>query len=142
MPDHLTPEQRSRLMARVKGRNTKPEMFLRSLLHQMGYRFRLHRADLPGSPDIVLPRYKTAIFVHGCFWHRHQDCKKATTPKENFEFWQTKFSQNVERDLRKQAQLEQLRWHVVVIWECEIALKRMAELETKLRQELDEQAPQ
>ena len=138
MPESLTPERRSRLMARVKGTNTKPEVVLRSLLHRMGYRFRLHRKDLPGSPDIVLPKYRTAIFVHGCFWHRHPGCKRTTTPKNNYEFWQTKFAQNIERDARKHAQLLQLGWHVIIVWECETVPGKASELEVKFRKALCE----
>jgi len=107
-------------MSRIRSKNTKPEILVRSLLHSMGYRFRLHRKDLPGKPDIVLPKYKTAIFVHGCFWHRHVGCKGATTPKTRTEFWQKKFVGNVERDKKCQNELKELRWHILVIWECEI----------------------
>ncbi|MDD5169002.1 MAG: DNA mismatch endonuclease Vsr, partial [Syntrophales bacterium] len=103
MTDRLTKEKRSWNMRRITARNTKPEMTVRSLLHELGYRFRVHRKDLPGKPDIVLPRYKTAIFVNGCFWHRHHGCKNATMPKTNAEFWKKKLSENVERDSKKQA---------------------------------------
>lgn len=98
MTDVFTPEKRSDVMSRIKGRNTKPELVVRSLLHRMGYRFRLHRTDLPGKPDIVLPRYRTVIFVHGCFWHRHKGCRLAYTPKSRMEFWSTKFESNMIRD--------------------------------------------
>ena len=92
-------DQRSRNMAAIKSKNTKPEIAVRKLLHSLGYRFRLHRKDLPGSPDIVLPKYRTAIFVHGCFWHRHENCKYATTPKTRESFWNKKFEDNKKRDL-------------------------------------------
>jgi DNA mismatch endonuclease (patch repair protein) len=119
MVDRLTSTERSWNMSRIRSGNTRPEKVVRSLLHSMGYRYRLHRKDLPGKPDIVLPRYKTAIFVHGCFWHRHQGCKNATMPKTNAEFWKKKLSENVERGSKKQADIERLGWNVVTIWECE-----------------------
>lgn len=120
MADTLSSEKRSLLMSRVKGKNTKPEKQVRSLLHRMGYRFRLHRKDLPGSPDIVLPKYRAAIFVHGCFWHHHANCKKATLPKQNRDYWVTKMNQNIERDLRKEKELIDSGWKVIVLWQCEI----------------------
>ena len=112
-------EQRSRNMSAIKSKNTKPEIAVRKLLHSMGYRFRLHRKDLPGSPDIVLPKYKTVMFVHGCFWHRHKDCKYSTTPKTRREFWENKFKANLKRDLEIQEKIKNLDWRSVVIWECE-----------------------
>lgn len=107
-------------MSRIKGKNTKPEMIVRSALHKSGYRFRLHRKNLPGKPDIILPKYKTVIFIHGCFWHRHQGCKYCYTPKSNVEKWQMKFQDNIERDSKVQSQLKQMGWEVIVIWECEV----------------------
>lgn len=107
-------------MSKVKGKNTKPEMIVRSFLHKLGYRFRLHRKDLPGNPDIVLPKYKTVIFVHGCFWHRHQGCKRCTTPSTNTEFWEEKFRDNVERDRRNEQALKAKGWKVITLWECQI----------------------
>lgn len=118
--DVFTPAKRSEIMSRVRSKNTKPELFVRSLLHAMGYRFRLHRKDLPGSPDVVLPRYRTAVFVHGCFWHQHPGCRKATIPKNNSEFWEAKLKRNHERDLEAQCRLEELGWNVLVLWECEV----------------------
>lgn len=106
MVDTLTPTQRSERMSRIRSTNTKPEVALRKALHRLGFRFRLHGRVLPGKPDIVLPKYRTAIFVHGCFWHRHVGCKVATTPKSNTEFWVDKFGRNTARDAIKQAQLE------------------------------------
>ena len=106
-------------MARIKGKNTKPELVVRRTLHALGYRFRLHRGDLPGRPDIVLPRYKTAIFVHGCFWHRHPNCSKATMPKTRREFWQNKFETNILRDRRNTEALQNAGWQVLIVWECE-----------------------
>lgn len=106
-------------MSRIRSRDTKPELIVRRLLHRMGYRFRLHRKDLPGSPDIVLPKYKTVIFVHGCFWHRHEGCRYAYNPKSRVDFWQKKFLQNVERDRKVRHELIELGWRVLVVWECE-----------------------
>ena len=116
---HKVSEQRSRNMSAIKSKNTKPEIAVRKLLHSMGYRFRLHRKDLPGSPDIVLPKYKTVIFVHGCFWHRHENCKYASTPKTRKEFWNKKFKENIKRDSEIQDKIKNLNWRSVVIWECE-----------------------
>lgn len=118
--DILTPEQRRRSMVGNKSRDTKPELEIRRLLHSMGYRFRLQRGDLPGRPDIVLPRYKTVVFVHGCFWHHHSGCPHASTPSTNAEFWQKKFRYNIERDARNREALSALGWNIVIIWECEI----------------------
>ena len=120
MTDHLTSQHRSWNMSRIKGWNTRPEIIVRSMLHRMGYRFRLHRKDLPGKPDIVLPKHNTVIFVHGCFWHRHPGCRYATTPKSNTEFWQKKFDRNVSRDKKNQANLKATGWRVLVVWECEL----------------------
>ena len=106
-------------MAAIKSKNTKPEIVVRKMLYALGYRFRLHRKDLPGSPDIVLPKYKTVIFVHGCFWHRHENCKYASTPKTRKEFWNKKFTTNIERDIRIQEKIKNIDWRSVVIWECE-----------------------
>ncbi len=103
---HKVSEQRSRNMSAIKSKNTKPEIKVRKVLHSMGYRFRLHSKDLPGSPDIVLPKYKTVIFVHGCFWHRHENCKYASTPKTRQEFWNKKFKTNIERDLEIQEKIK------------------------------------
>lgn len=105
-------------MSRIKGKNTAPEMLVRSTLHAMGYRFRLHCRTLPGRPDIVLPKYGVVLFVHGCFWHRH-GCKFSYTPKSRVTFWQTKFNQNVDRDRKVLAELKSLGWKVITVWECE-----------------------
>lgn len=118
--DKLTKEKRSWNMAQIKSRDTKPEKIVRSLLHRMGFRFRLNRKDLPGKPDIVLPKYKTIIFVHGCFWHRHIGCKYATTPKTNINYWTTKFKNNIARDEENEAKLQSEGWHVFTVWECEL----------------------
>lgn len=119
-PEPKISVQRSRNMALIRGKDTKPELKVRSLLHLLGYRFRLHRRDLPGSPDIVLPRHRTVVFVHGCFWHRHQGCRYTTTPNARKDFWTRKFQQNVERDRWQQQQLREMGWSVIVIWECEL----------------------
>lgn len=119
MPDTLTPERRSWNMSRIRGRNTRPELLLRSLLHRAGFRFRLHAKELPGRPDIVLPKYRTAIFVHGCFWHRH-GCRNTTTPSTRREFWQAKFDANVRRDEKNRAALQGEGWTVLTAWECEL----------------------
>lgn len=120
MTDKLSSERRSWNMSRIRSRNTGPEMRLRSLLHGAGFRFRLHAKHLPGKPDIVLPKYRTAIFVHGCFWHRHSGCINATTPSTRREFWQEKLDGNVRRDARNRAELEAAGWNVVTAWECEL----------------------
>ena len=117
---HKVSEQRSRNMSAIKSKNTKPEIKVRKVLHSMGYRFRLHSKDLPGSPDIVLPKYKTVIFVHGCFWHRHKNCKYASTPKTRQEFWEAKFRENINRDKLNQENLSSKGWKIIVVWECEI----------------------
>jgi DNA mismatch endonuclease (patch repair protein) len=118
--DSLSPERRSWNMSRIRGKDTRPELVVRSLLHGLGYRFRLNRKDLPGKPDIVLPKYRTAIFVHGCFWHRHTGCKKCYTPKSSVDFWQRKFAGNAERDRNNAKQLRREGWRVIVVWECEL----------------------
>lgn len=107
-------------MSRIRSRDTKPEIALRKALHALGLRFRLDNRRLPGKPDIVLPRYKAAVFVHGCFWHRHEGCKVATTPKSNTDFWVQKFDRNVARDARVAGELEALGWRVFVAWECDL----------------------
>ncbi len=121
MTDTISKERRSWNMSRIRGKDTGPERAVRSLLHRMGYRFRLHRNDLPGKPDIVLPKYRTAIFVHGCFWHRHPRCRYAYTPKTRVKFWKNKFAENVARDRRAMRALRRLGWRVIVIWECEVS---------------------
>ena len=118
--DTMTPEQRHRVMVANKSKDTKPEVAVRRLLHALGYRFRIHRKELPGKPDIVLPKYRTVIFVHGCFWHQHEGCKAASTPASHVEFWQKKFAANRARDARVQEELESMGWKVITIWECEV----------------------
>ncbi|MBN2455469.1 MAG: DNA mismatch endonuclease Vsr [Sedimentisphaerales bacterium] len=106
-------------MSRIRSENTKPEIIVRSILHKMGYRFRLHRKDLPGKPDIVLPKYKTVIFVHGCFWHRHKGCKRCTMPSTKPDYWTAKFKHNLQRDKNNQRLLNTLGWQTIIIWECQ-----------------------
>ena len=118
--DKITPEHRSWNMGRIRSRNTSVELTVRSLLHRLGYRFRLHRKDLPGKPDIILPKHKTVIFVHGCFWHHHNECKYAYTPKTRVIFWENKFRENKKRDSKNKNELEAIGWNVIVIWECEL----------------------
>ena len=107
-------------MSCVSGKNTKPELVVRSLLHNMGYRFRLHRNDLPGKPDITLPNYKKIIFVHGCFWHGHIDCPRAKRPTTNKKFWDEKLNKNIERDKINVNNLKALGWDVLIVWTCEV----------------------
>lgn len=120
MVDTISAERRSWNMSRIGSRNTKPELQLRSMLHREGFRFRLHARKLPGRPDIVLQKYRSVIFVHGCFWHRHAGCGNATTPSTRPEFWVEKFERNVERDAQNCAALEAAGWNVFVVWECEL----------------------
>lgn len=117
--DTVSREDRSRIMRAVRRRDTAPERRVRSLAHRLGYRFRLHRKDLPGTPDLVFPKHRLCIFVHGCFWHRHPRCPKATTPKSNATFWNAKFTNNKKRDKRKRKELKALGWRVAVVWECQ-----------------------
>lgn len=119
MTDVLTPEQRSLNMSRIRGTDTKPELIVRSTLHRLGYRFRLHRKDLPGNPDIVLPKHNTVIFVHGCYWHRHRCRFGSVIPATRTEFWLEKFAANTARDRRNRHQLRALGWRVATIWECQ-----------------------
>jgi DNA mismatch endonuclease, patch repair protein len=127
--DRFSAQERSRLMSRVRGKDTLPELIVRRAAYSLGFRYRLHRKDLPGSPDIVFPKLRTVIFVHGCFWHRHPGCGRASVPQSRTEFWQSKLARNVERDLAAKTTLEQMGWQVAVIWECETknldAVKRM-----------------
>lgn len=118
MTDHVTPALRSRVMSRIRSKGSKPEMVVRRLVHRMGFRYRLHRRDLPGSPDLVFARPKKVIFVHGCFWHQH-DCARGTRPLSNTEFWNAKLDANVRRDQRNSNELNMRGWSVLTIWECE-----------------------
>lgn len=133
--DRISVTARSALMARVKQKDTAPEIRVRKILHRHGFRFRLHRRDLPGSPDIVLPKFKTVLFVHGCFWHRHENCSRASTPVANDERWATKFERNVARDKEALERLAGLGWRALVVWECETKTDKI--LEERLRSWFD-----
>lgn len=119
MAEHITKAQRSRNMARVKNKNTAPELVVRKILHRLGFRFRLHRSDLPGNPDVVLPRHRKIILVHGCFWHGH-DCPRGKRPSTKQEFWNPKLDKNQQRDKANQEKLRELGWQVLVVWECQV----------------------
>jgi DNA mismatch endonuclease (patch repair protein) len=134
MADIVSPSTRSRMMAAVRQRHTKPELTVRSSLHNLGFRFRLHPKDLPGRPDILLPKYRTAIFVHGCFWHQHAACAKSRRPASRVQYWNRKLDDNIARDARKEAALDQLGWRIVVIWGCEAEDKES--LQKRLLEEL------
>ncbi|PLV15795.1 very short patch repair endonuclease [Pseudomonas guariconensis] len=123
--DIVSKEVRSRMMANIRGSNTAPEMKVRKLLHSHGFRYRLHPRELPGRPDVVLPRYRVCIFIHGCFWHRHRGCRYATNPTSREDFWQSKFEQNVKRDIRNRKELIQQGWRVFELWECGIQKSEM-----------------
>ena len=141
MTDIFSEEQRSYVMSKVTSKDTKPEKIVRSFLHRSGFRFRLHASCLQGKPDIVLAKHKAIIFVHGCFWHRHKNCKKATTPQSGKKFWKEKFKRNVLRDKKNQKALEQEGWRIQVVWECELsnARKRLERL-SNLVEELNHSA--
>ena len=129
MTDTLTPKERSERMSRIRSKDTKPEMIVRRLVHGMGYRYRLHRRNLPSIPDLVFPSRKKVIFVHGCFWHRHPDpgCKLARLPKSRLDFWKPKLEANRQRDLENIHKLSRQGWEVLVVWECEIDDKEQLE---------------
>jgi DNA mismatch endonuclease (patch repair protein) len=118
--DVFSREKRKQIMSRVSDKDTKPELIVRSVLHRLGYRFRLHRKDLPGKPDILLPKYKKVILVHGCFWHGHAGCSRSKRPSTNKEFWNNKLDKNIKRDFNNIEQLKNLGWDVLVIWSCEV----------------------
>lgn len=118
--DVVDAAKRSQMMAGIKSKNTRPELKVRKFLHSKGFRFRLHSTKLPGSPDLVLPKFKVAIFVHGCFWHRHRNCRYSTNPSSNCEQWNAKFEINVARDARNLTALTDLGWTVIVVWECKL----------------------
>lgn len=121
MSDIFSAEKRSEIMSRIRSKNTKPELFVRSLLHKMGFRFRLHSKKLPGNPDICLPKYKTVIFVHGCYWHRHVCHKGRSKPLSNVGTWKLKFNRTVKRDKKNKKALENLGWRVITVWQCELS---------------------
>ena len=135
MADTLTKEKRSWNMSRIKGKDTQVEVKVRKYLFSKGFRYRKNVTDLPGKPDIVLPKYKTVVFIHGCFWHRHPGCKYSYTPKSNIEFWEKKFSANIKNDGIKRKQLEDDGWRVIVLWECDVE-RRFEQTMGKLVSEL------
>ena len=136
MADVHTPEQRSYNMSRIRNKNTKPEELVRKYLFSQGFRYRKNDSRLPGKPDIVLPKYKTVIFVNGCFWHGHEGCRYFVWPKNNEEFWKNKISDNIQRDRRNRQVLTGQGWNVIVIWECELKKSKVNETLSKLVQEL------
>jgi DNA mismatch endonuclease (patch repair protein) len=125
MTDNFTKKKRSWVMSRIRSGDTSPERFVRSFLHLRGFRFRLHRKDLPGKPDIILPRYKTVIFVHGCFWHQCPACRGGRLPKSNLDYWGAKLKRNQERDKENTAKLELSGWRVITIWACDIGIESL-----------------
>lgn len=127
MADRITPEHRSWNMSRIKGKDTKIEVKVRSWLFANGFRFRKNDRRYPGTPDVVLPKYRTVIFINGCFWHRHEGCRYATTPKTRTEFWQKKFDRNVANDIRHKEEMEAMGWNVITLWECELKKKQFEE---------------
>lgn len=133
MMDVVSPAVRSRMMAGITGKNTEPERIVRSHLHKKGFRFRLHARDLPGKPDLVLPKWNCVVFVHGCFWHRHVNCRYTTVPRTRRAWWLGKFESNTRRDRRNIRRLRRLGWRVFVIWECETSDTGLARLESKIR---------
>ena len=137
--DRLTAEERSRLMSRIRGKDTKPEMAVRRLVHGMGFRYRLHRRDLPGSPDLVLPRHRKVILVHGCFWHSHPGCRAGRVPASNTGYWEPKLRRNAERDAASEEALRLAGWAVLVVWECQT--RKAADLGDKLGAFLNGAAP-
>ncbi|MGY0504457.1 very short patch repair endonuclease [Luteimonas sp. e5] len=130
--DVVDPATRSRMMSGIRGKNTKPELVVRKHLHRAGLRFRLH-AGLPGRPDLVFPKYRAVVFVHGCFWHRHSGCRYATTPANNALFWQEKFEANVQRDVRVTRQLQDAGWRVLVVWSCRTSAAELDQLVAEIR---------
>lgn len=132
MTDIVDKQTRSRMMSGIRGKNTKPELAVRSFLHSAGLRFRLH-AKLPGKPDLYFPKYRTALYVHGCFWHRHENCRFSTTPKSNMEFWNRKFASNIERDNRVREEIADYGITSIVLWECEISPQRLVFLVKQIR---------
>jgi len=131
MGDVYSKETRSYVMSQIKGENTKPELLVRKFLFSQGFRYKLHDGTLPGRPDIVLPKYKTVIFINGCFWHGHQDCSKSTLPASNVEFWQKKILGTIARDKKVKLALNSLGWKIITIWECKLKNKEIANISMK-----------
>lgn len=133
MVDVVDSATRSRMMAGIRGKDTKPELLVRSYLHRAGLRYRLHAKDLPGKPDVVLPKYRTVVFVHGCFWHSHPRCKYAVLPASNVDFWKQKLDRNRERDRRNKSDLKALGWRVLTVWECQLDERHLSAIVVKIR---------
>ena len=136
MVDKFTKETRSYVMSQIKGKDTKPEIIVRKYLFSKGLRFRKNDKRYPGSPDIVLPKYKTIVFVHGCFWHLHDGCKHAVMPKSNVEYWENKLYRNKERDKRNQEKLEEMGWNVIIVWECQLKKDKREQTLGKLYEQI------
>ena len=141
MADIVDKATRSRIMAAIRGQDTKPELALRKALHARGFRYRLHGKGLPGKPDLVFPKYHAVCFIHGCFWHRHQDCRYATTPKTNARFWGTKFSATVARDQRSRTRLLEAGWRVAIVWECSLRGTRLQATVSEIAEWLANDSP-
>lgn len=136
MTDHITPEHRSWNMSRIKGKDTEIEIKVRSWLFSKGFRFRKNDKRYPGKPDIVLPKYRTVVFINGCFWHRHEGCKYATIPKTRTEYWKEKFERNVENDRLHRSQLEQMGWNVITVWECELKEDKLSKTLDRIERQI------
>ena len=141
MVDVVDKATRSRMMSGIRGKNTRPEMALRSALHRLGLRFRLHERNLPGRPDIVFPRHRAVVQVHGCFWHRHPGCRYATSPAENQDFWEAKFKATVLRDQHTEVALAQLGWRTAVVWECSLRKNTADAIAAELKRWLEDESP-
>ena len=138
MTDRISKERRSWNMSRIRSKDTSPEMRVRSMLHRQGYRYRLHDKSLPGRPDVVLKQHRTAIFVHGCYWHRHKGCKYAYNPKSRVKFWKNKFAETVKRDKQHLKQLKENGWEVFIVWECETKdMDKLKQIISKISQEIN-----
>ena len=138
MADRLSPQQRHHCMSNINSSSTKPEMKLRKELWKQGFRYRINDKRLPGSPDIVLPKYRSVVFIHGCFWHGHKDCPRYVVPKTNTEFWVNKVARNQKRDEEKWRQLEAKGWSVIIVWECELEKKNLASTISRVKDEIEE----
>lgn len=136
MTDHITPEHRSWNMSRIKGKDTEIEIKVRSWLFSKGFRFRKNDKRYPGKPDIVLPKYRTVVFINGCFWHRHEGCKYATMPKTRTEYWKEKFERNVANDRLHRSQLEQMGWNVITVWECELKADKLSKTLDRIERQI------
>ena len=136
MADRIPKEKRSEIMSRIRSANTKPELLLRRAMWRMGFRYRVNDRRLPGKPDIVLPRYRTVVFVHGCFWHGHEGCKNYTVPKTNIDFWTAKVARNRERDQEEWRRLEAMGWSVVIVWECQLKKAELDETVSRVAEEI------